>query len=71
MPTIHSSPQRQTYLKGYKMEKLFKFSGGALIVRADGFGVENKSPITGEWSVLFLSSFSNEETAALLKLVRS
>jgi hypothetical protein len=53
------------------MEKLFKFSGGALIVRADGFGVENKSPITGEWSVLFLSSFSNEETAALLKLVRS
>tara|TARA_R110000764_G_scaffold9913_1_gene31077 strand:+ start:40 stop:201 length:162 start_codon:yes stop_codon:yes gene_type:complete len=53
------------------MSKIFNFSGGALVVRQNGFGVDKQSPVTGEWSVLFLSSFSNEETETLLKLVRS
>ena len=53
------------------MNKVFNFSGGSLVVRKNGFGVDKQCPETGNWSVLFLSLLTNAETASLFGILEN
>ena len=52
------------------MSKLFKIGKGALVVRQNGHGFDKQCPVTGEWSVLFLSGLSRSESDSLTNLFK-
>ena len=52
------------------MSKLFKIGHGALVVRQNGHGFDKQCPVTGTWSVLFLSGLSRGETDNLVNLFK-
>jgi hypothetical protein len=52
------------------MSKLFKIGEGALVVRQNGYGFDKQCPVTGGWSVLFLSGLNRTETDNLTNLFK-
>lgn len=43
---------------------------GALLVRKNGYGFDKQCPVTGTWSVLFLSGLSRDEADSLANLFK-
>lgn len=50
--------------------KLFNIGNGAITVRQNGYGFDKQCPVTGEWSVLFLSGLTRCETDSLTNLFK-